>query len=174
VHHGETSQNILNVPLRNTFGTPVQFFLNVPGPEHCKHIAQETARRIVNEPLWNTRSIFFQKIQDVPKDYLIRTLQSHHLGNCEFTRHFLCWEHWNEISLENSECVPSVLGGFVAGTLSISLQCTCNVLGQETGVHPQCHRFVPNPVITNHSLQIEVSFGRSKIGPLLGEGFDAK
>ena len=30
------------------------------------------------------------------------------------------------------------------------------------------------PVITNHTLLIEVSSGRSKIGPLLGEGFEAK
>jgi hypothetical protein len=90
MHHGKTSQNILNVSLRNTFGTLVQFFLNFPGLEHHKHTTQETARCIVNEPLRNTRSIFFQKIQGVPKNYLIRTLWLHHLGNCEFTRHFLC------------------------------------------------------------------------------------
>jgi len=64
---------------------------------------------------------FFQEIQDVPMDYLIRTPQSHHWEHCGCTGHFLCWEHCNQIGLENSECVCDLPDGFLVGTLSISL-----------------------------------------------------
>jgi len=64
---------------------------------------------------------FFQDFQDVPMDYLIRTLQLHHWEHSGCTGHFLCWEHRNQIGLENPECVCDAPDGFLVGTLSISL-----------------------------------------------------
>jgi len=64
---------------------------------------------------------FFGKICGVPMDYLVRTLQSHDWEHCECTEHFLYWEHCNEIDLVNFKCVCNVLGGFLVGTLSMSL-----------------------------------------------------
>ena len=75
----------------------------------------------MDEPLRHITGTFFGKIQDVPMDYLIGTSQSHDLEHCECTDDSLCWEHCNQIGLENFECVCSVLGGFGVGTLSISL-----------------------------------------------------
>ena len=46
--------------------------------------------------------------------------------------------HCREIGLENSEYTCSVLGRYMVGTLSISLQCTCSVLVQYTTPCPQC------------------------------------
>jgi len=81
---------------------------------------------------------FFGKILGLPIYYLMGTLQSHDLEHCECTGHFLCWEHCNEIGLEYSECVCNVPDGFLVGTLSISLQCTCSVPAGYTGPCPQC------------------------------------
>jgi len=83
---------------------------------------------------------FFEKILGFPMDYLIRTLQSHDLENCECTGHFLHWEHCNEIGWENSECAGNIPGGYGVGSLSISLQCTCNVPARDTTLCPQCER----------------------------------
>ena len=75
----------------------------------------------VNEPLGRIMGTFFGKIQDVPMDYLIGTLQSHDWEHCECPGDVLCWVHCNEIGLENSEWAFDVPGGFLVGTLSISL-----------------------------------------------------
>ena len=40
-----------------------------------------TGKYTVNEPLRNIEGTFLGNIQGVPMDYLIRTLQSHDLGN---------------------------------------------------------------------------------------------
>ena len=64
---------------------------------------------------------FFGNIQGLPMDYTIGTLWSHDLEHCECTGHLLHWEHCNETGLENSGCVCDVPGGFLVGTLSISL-----------------------------------------------------
>ena len=90
-----------------------------------------------NEPLRDIAGTFFGKIQNVPMHYLMGTSQSHDWEHCECTGHFLCWEHCNEISLENSECVCNVPSGFGVGTLSISLQCTCSVPAGYTTPCPQ-------------------------------------
>jgi len=44
---------------------------------------------------------------------------------------------YRKIARENSGCTWNVLGGYTLGTLSISFQCTCNVLAQYTGPCPQ-------------------------------------
>ena len=71
-------------------------------------------------------------------DYIIRTLQSHHLGHCECTEHFLDQENCKEISLENYECTPSAQASIWVSTLSMSLQCICSVPAQYTTLCPQC------------------------------------
>jgi hypothetical protein len=91
----------------------------------------------VNEPLGCIKGTFLGEIQNVPMDYLIGTLQSHNWGHCEYTGDSLCWEHCNQISLENSECVCNVPGQFRVSTLSISSQCNCNVPDQDTTPCPQ-------------------------------------
>ena len=78
------------------------------------------------EPHRNILGTFFQEIQDVPMDYLIRTPQPHH------------WEHCNQFGLENSECNCDVLDGFLVGTLSISLWCPFSVLTKDTTTCSQC------------------------------------
>ena len=80
---------------------------------------------------------FFGKIQNVPMDYLIRTSQSHDQGHCKCPEHFLGQEHCKETGWEHFKCTYDVPAGFVPGTLSMSLQCIYNVLGQETGICPQ-------------------------------------
>jgi hypothetical protein len=89
----------------------------------------------VNEPLRHIKGTFFGEIQDVPMDYLIRTLQSHDWGHCKCTGDSLCY--CNQIGLENSECICSVPGQFRVSTLSISLQCICNVPDWDTTFFPQ-------------------------------------
>ena len=49
-------------------------------------------------------SYFLWKIQDVPINYLMGTLQSHDLGHCKCADHFLGWENCMEIGGENPEC----------------------------------------------------------------------
>jgi hypothetical protein len=165
----------------NIFGTPFWFVLNFTDWEHCGHTTGDIAKDTVNEPLGNIMGTFFGEIHGLPIDYLIRTLWSHDLGNCEHTEqfflneplrnivgtffgkihsvpmdylmgtlqshdlehcectgHFLHQEHCNEIGLGNSECVCNVLGGFLVGTLSISLQCPCSVPAGDTAPCPQC------------------------------------
>jgi len=73
----------------------------------------------LNELLRNIMGIFFGKIWKFPINFLIRKPQSHDLEHCRCTEHFLCWE--------NSECTCNIPGGYGAGSLSISLQFTCNV-----------------------------------------------
>ena len=121
VYHGQKCQDILNVPFGNISGTPFWFVLSFTGQEHHNHTTGNTAKYTVNEPLGNIMGTFFGKILGLPTDYLIGTLWSHDLEHCECTGHFLHWEHCNEIGLENSECICSVLDGFLVGTLSISL-----------------------------------------------------
>ena len=70
-------------------------------------------------------------------DYLIRTPQPHDWEHYKCTEHFLCWEHCNEISLVNFKCVCNVPGGFLVGTLSMSLWCTCSVPAWSTIPCPQ-------------------------------------
>jgi len=70
-------------------------------------------------------------------DYIIRTLQSHHLGHCECTEYFLDQENCKEIGLENYECTSSAQVGIWVGTLSMSLQCICSVPVQYTTLCPQ-------------------------------------
>ena len=91
----------------------------------------------MSEPLRDIIGTFFGKIQNVPKDYLIRTSQSHDQEHCECPEHFLGWDHCKEIGWEHFKCTYDVPAGFFPGTLSMSLQCVYNVLGQETGICPQ-------------------------------------
>ena len=92
----------------------------------------------LNEPLRDIMGTFFGEIQNVPKDYLIRTSQSHDLGHCKWPEHSLGWEHCKETGWEHFECTYDGPGGFFLGTLSMSLQCIYNVLDQETGICAQC------------------------------------
>ena len=85
VHCGNTVRNILNVPLWVIFGTLFWFFLNFTDWEHHNPTDGNTAKNIVNEPLGNIMGTFFGKIQGLPTDYLIGTLWSHDLENCECT-----------------------------------------------------------------------------------------
>ena len=121
VHYGKNYGDILNVPLWNIFGTLFQFILNFPGLEHRNHTAGEITKEIVNEPLGKIRGTFFWKIYGFPTLFPMGTSQSHDLVHFECYKHFLCWEHCKEISLENSKCTCNVLGGFGAGSLSMSL-----------------------------------------------------
>jgi len=142
---GNTAKYTVNEPLGNITGTFFGKILGLPiyylirtlwshDLEHCKH----TDQFFLNEPLGNIVGTFFGKILGFPMDYLMGTLQSHGLEHCECTGHFLHWEHCNEIGLGNSECVCNVLDGFLVGTLSISMQCTCSVPAGYTGPCPQC------------------------------------
>ena len=93
-----------------------------------------------NEPLRYIIDTFFGKFCSVAMDYLISTPQSHDWEHYKCTEHFLCWEHCNEISLVNFKCVCNILGGFLVGTLSMSLWCTCSVPTWSTTPCPQCQR----------------------------------
>ena len=88
-HCGQRGLYILNVPVQNTSGTLFWFFLNFPDWGHCDHTIGNTGKYTVNEPLRNIEGTFFGDIQGVPMDYLIRTLQSHDLGNWGLTEGFL-------------------------------------------------------------------------------------
>ena len=80
-HCGKKGLYILNVPVWNTSSTLFWFFLNFTDWGHCDHTIGNTGKYTVNEPLGNIEGTFFGNIQSVPTDYLIRTLQSHDLGN---------------------------------------------------------------------------------------------
>ena len=129
--------DFLKVPLRNISGASFWFVLSFTDLEHCNLTAGDISRKTVKEPLGETAGTFFGKIHSFPKDYLIGTLQSHDLVHLKSTGHFLHPEHSREIGWENSKRSCNVLGRDVAGTLSISLQCTCDVLGQGTTPFPQ-------------------------------------
>jgi len=68
------------------------------------------------------------------------------VGHCECTDHSLGWGNCREMGWENSECTWDVPGEFVPGTLSISLQCTCDVPAQYTTPCPQCLRLLVLPL----------------------------
>ena len=121
VYCGKNYGDILNVPLWDTFGTWFQCILNFPGLEHRNHTAGEITKEIVNEPLRKIRGTFFQKIYNFPTLFPMGTSKSHDLVHFECNKHFPCWEHCKEISLENSKCICNVLGGYGTGSLSMSL-----------------------------------------------------
>ena len=148
-HHnhitGETVKNPLNEPLGNTavtfFGkildVPISFLMGTSQShdwEHCEH----TAKNSLNEPLRDIAVTFFGKILDVPINYLMGTSQSHDPGHCECTDHSPGQGNCRETGRGNSECTCGVPGGHMLGTLSISLQCTCDVPAQDTSPCPQC------------------------------------
>ena len=58
-----------------------------------------------------------------------------------------------EIGWENSGCFHSVLDGYRAGKLSIYLWCIYNVLGQNTGVCPQCVLLRPSQSFARELLE---------------------
>ena len=77
---------------------------------HPGHMTWNTVNVPAVSCQWATRlycGIFLGKIQNVPINYIIRTLQSHHWGNCECTECFLDQGNCKEISLENCECTFS-------------------------------------------------------------------
>ena len=84
----EHCQEIPNVPPWNIFGTLFWFVLNFTGWEHHNHTAGNTAKYTVNEPIRNIMGTFFGRIQGLPTDYLIKTLWSYDLENCECTKQF--------------------------------------------------------------------------------------
>ena len=134
----ENCGDIPNVPLRNISGASFWFVLSFTDSEHWNLTTGDISRKTVKEPLGEIAGTFFGKIHSVPNNYLIGTLQSHDLVHLESTDHFLHLEHSREISWENSKCSCNVPGRDVAGTLSISLRCTCDVLGRGTTPCPQC------------------------------------
>ena len=72
-------------------------------------------------------------------------------------------EHCREIGLENSERTCSVLGRYMVGTLSISLQCTCSVPVWYTTPCPQCVLFgVDDEDYEAEVVAEEVSKGESR------------
>ena len=93
VYHGHSDGNTANVPLGNILGTSLRLILNFTDLEHCDHTAGDITKEIANEPLRNTTSTFFGKLQGEPTDYLIRTLWSHDLEHCECTEHFPSMSH---------------------------------------------------------------------------------
>ena len=101
---------------------------------HCWGNHKELSERATQEHC----SYFFGKILGVPINYIMGTSQSHDLGHCECTDHSLGWGNCREIGWENSGCTWDVPGRYMLGTLSISLQCTCNIPAQDTTPCPQC------------------------------------
>ena len=93
---------------------------------------------ILNELLRKILGTFFGKILNVPMMFLMGTPWSHDLEHCECTSHFLTQEYCRETSWEHSEWTWDVLGGFLPGTLSMSLWCPCDVPAQDTTPCPQC------------------------------------
>jgi len=100
---------------------------------HCEC----TAKISLNEPLRDTAVTFFGKIQNVPINYIMGTSQSCDLGHCECPGCSPGQGNCRKTGRENSECTWDGLGGYIPGTLSISLQCTCSVPAQYTGPCPQ-------------------------------------
>jgi len=125
---GDTAKNSLNEPLGNITGTffgkiqdvSISFPMETSRSHDLEH-CECTARNSLNEPLRNTAVTFFGKIQDVPINYLMGTSQSHDLGHCECTDHSPGQGNCRKTGRENSECTCNVPGGYMFGTLSISL-----------------------------------------------------
>jgi len=134
---GTSCRYFQNVPLWVISGTPFWLILGFTDWEHHDCITGNTAKNSLNEPLRNIAGTFFGKIQDVPINYLMGTLQSHDLEHCECTDHSPGQGNCREIGRENSGCTQDVLGGYMLGTLSISLRCTCDVPARYTGPCPQ-------------------------------------
>ena len=148
-HHshttGNTAKYTVNEPLGNIMSTFFGKILGLPTDyligtlwSHDLGNWEHTEQFFQNEPLRNIVGTFFGKTLGFPIDYLIGTLQSHDLEHYECTGHFLHWEHCNEIGWENSKCACYIPGGNWVGSLSISLQCTCNVPARHTTPCPQC------------------------------------
>ena len=78
------------------------------------------------------------KFEVYPQSTQSEYFGSHDLENCECTRHFPHQENFRKTSSENSECTGNVPDGYITGTLSIYLQCICNVPDWKTEVCPQC------------------------------------
>jgi len=76
---------------------------------------------ILNELLRKILGTFFGKILNVPMMFLMGTPWSHDLEHCECTDHFLTQEHCRETGWEHSEWTWDIPGGFLPGTLSMSL-----------------------------------------------------
>jgi len=94
-------------------------------------------------------------------DYIIRTLQSHHLGHRECTEHFLDQENCKEIGLENYECTLSARVSIWVSTLSMSLQCICSVPAQYTTPCPQWEHPLANVVFHIRPIVIPLNFFES-------------
>src|SRR3977135_2383148 len=118
---------IPNVPLGNISGTPFWFILGFTGWGHCNHTFGETAKNTLNEPLGNTVGTSLGYIWSVPINFLIGKPQSHDWVHCKCTEHFLGQGNCGEIGWENSGWTWDVPGGYVLGTLAISLQWICIV-----------------------------------------------
>ena len=138
VHYGHCDGYIQNVPLWFISGTLFWLILGFTDWEHRDCTTGDTAKNTLNESLGNIIGTFFGKIQDVPISFLTGTSWSHDLGHCECTDHSPDQGNCKEIGRENSRCSWDVLGGYMLGTLSISLQCTCDVLAWYAGPCPQC------------------------------------
>src|SRR5882757_3607046 len=54
----------------------------------------------------------------------------------------------SKIGLENSRCNCNAQGGYVVGTLSISLQWTCDVPGPDTAPRPQWEGFTQEGLLS--------------------------
>jgi len=121
VHHGQNFKDILNVLLGNISGPLFWFILSFIDWEHCDCTAGNIAKEILNEPLRKILGTFFGKILNVPMVFLMGTSWSHDLEHCECTSHFLTQEHCRKTGWEHSEWTWDVPGGFLPGTLSMSL-----------------------------------------------------
>ena len=82
---------------------------------------------------------------------LMGTSQSCDPGHCECTGHSPGQGNCRNTGRENSECTCDVLGRYIHGTLSISLQCICDVLAWNTGPCPQC-MLDPVPFVVTKAL----------------------
>ena len=78
----------------------------------------------VNEPLGGTACTFFGKIQDVPINYLMGTLQSHDPVHCECTGCVLDWDTAEKLAWK----IPDVLAVYRAGIWWVHCPFPCNVL----------------------------------------------
>ena len=138
VHSGEKGGDIPNIPLWHTPVTLFQFILNFTNWKHHNPTSWEISRNISNVLCQNTIGTLFGIFLNVPNNFLIGKPQSHHLGHHKSIPSFPWWGNCKETSWEYSECTCNILGGYLAGTLSISLQCICDVPGGNTTPHPQC------------------------------------
>jgi len=129
---GGSDGYIPDVPLWFVSGTLFWLIFSFTGQEHHGCTTGETAKNSLNEPLRNIAVTFFDKLGVFPIYYLIGTFQSHDLEYW-MNQSFFGWENCREIGRENSECICDVPGGYMHGTLSISLWCNCNVPAWYTG-----------------------------------------